>query len=106
MKQHAEKQNFEMTLHYEISQTGIYLRNVIVTHLALLALAHSRWHRFGPVTQRKPHRFEQNSPALDIRYVRAHAKQMGCQPEAHAYSRRQTESATLCSPRVVVDECH
>ena len=34
MKQHAEKQHFEMTLHYEISKTGIYLRKVIVTHLA------------------------------------------------------------------------
>ena len=34
MKQHAEKQHFEMTLHYEISKTGIYLRKIIVTHLA------------------------------------------------------------------------
>ena len=34
MKQHAEKQHFEMTLHYDISKTGIYLRNIIVTHLA------------------------------------------------------------------------
>ena len=34
MKQYAEKQRFEMTLHYEISKTGIYLRKIIVTHLA------------------------------------------------------------------------
>ena len=32
MKQHAKKQHFEMTLHYEISKTGIYLRKIIVTH--------------------------------------------------------------------------
>ena len=34
MTQHAEKQHFEMTLHYEISKTGTYLRKIIVTHLA------------------------------------------------------------------------
>ena len=38
--------------------------------MTLLALADGRWHKFGPVTQRKLHDFEQNSPELDIRYAR------------------------------------
>ena len=59
MKQHAEKQHFEMTLHYEISQTDIYLRKVIMTHLACPTMP----------LQAKPLRSKNKKGHLDGQYI-------------------------------------